>query len=285
MSIEQTRGSFNQCDRELVDLDKKLAEQAKKEANTNKKIYDIQKNITKSTYTYSLQFKQRQIDGYQKDLINIGERKAVLNKKIADKRKLRNDYMLRLQKEEAGEQKKLAQEQKSIQQNYERRISELTTQLIQQTSTVPIQNHLYSEKINEKYDVFISHASEDKESFADELNKELTERSVKVWYDTISITWGDSLRAKIDGGLKNSKYGIVILSNDYIKKGWTQYELDGLFNVEMNHGKIILPIWHNITKKEVQEFSPALAGRKALSSVMMTPAEIAEELVKLLEIN
>lgn len=285
MSIEQTRRSLNQCDRELVDLDKKIAEIAKKEAVTNKRIYDIQKSITKNTSIISVQSKQRQIDGYQKELINVGGKKADLNKKIADKKKLRADYMFRLQKEEVGEQKKFNQEQKNIQQNYEKRISELTTQLIQQTNTAHSQNNLYSEESNEKYDVFISHASEDKESFADELNKELIERSIKVWYDNLSIAWGDSLRAKIDNGLKNSKYGIVILSNDYIKKGWTQYELDGLFNVEMNHGKTILPIWHNITKKEVQEFSPALAGRKALSSVMMTPAEIAEELVKLLGIN
>jgi len=39
-----------------------------------------------------------------------------------------------------------------------------------------------------------------------------------VWYDALSIGWGDSLRAKIDDGLKKSKFGIVVLSKDYIRK-------------------------------------------------------------------
>lgn len=72
------------------------------------------------------------------------------------------------------------------------------------------------------------------------------------------------------------------MSENYIRKGWTRYELEGLFNIEMTQGKTILPIWHNITKQQVMEFSPVLAGRMALSSAILTPDEIAEEFVKLL---
>jgi hypothetical protein len=67
-----------------------------------------------------------------------------------------------------------------------------------------------------------------------------------------------------------------------IRKGWTQYELDGLFQREMTDGKTILPIWHKITKDEVQAFSPTLAGRKALNTAMLSAVEIAEELIGLL---
>ena len=35
-------------------------------------------------------------------------------------------------------------------------------------------------------------------------------------------------------------------------------------------------------KKEVQAFSPTLAGRKAMTTATMTPADIADELVSLL---
>ena len=75
--------------------------------------------------------------------------------------------------------------------------------------------HLYQSD-EEEYDVFISHASEDKESFADELYEELQDMDIKVLYDAVSMTWGDSLRSKIDNRLKKSKYGIVIISKDYI---------------------------------------------------------------------
>ena len=106
----------------------------------------------------------------------------------------------------------------------------------------------------------------------------IEEYNIKVWYDEFSIKWGDSLRKSIDKGLKSSKFGIVVISKSFIKKGWTNYELDGLFQKEMTYGKTILPIWHDITKDEVQDFSPSLAGRKALNTSMYTIKEIAEEL-------
>lgn len=132
------------------------------------------------------------------------------------------------------------------------------------------------------FDVFISHATEDKDGFVNEFVEELKNRNVKVWVDALRIQWGDSLRKSIDEGLKKSHFGIVVISPYFIAKGWTQYELDGLFEREMSGGKVILPIWHNITKNEVQKFSPSLAGRKAMTTEMMTAGEIADELVKLL---
>ncbi|HPK34669.1 MAG TPA: TIR domain-containing protein [Oscillospiraceae bacterium] len=274
---------MNQFDRELADLEKKLADEAKKEADKTKKINDTQRSITKNTSASTLQTKLRQIQGYQKDLVGILSNKADINKKIADKRKKRSDEAQRLQKEELAEAKKSEAVQNKIYANYEKRITDLTSQLTHDVVLQGSSTHLYCET-DEEYDVFISHASEDKESFADELCHELQEAGIKVWYDALSISWGDSLRKKIDNGLKKSKYGIVVLSNYYIQKGWTQYELDGLFQREMTGGKTILPIWHNISKKEVQDFSPTLAGRLALNTSMMTPKEISIELRKILEI-
>ena len=133
------------------------------------------------------------------------------------------------------------------------------------------------------YDVFISHATEDKADLVNELVSELKQRNVKIWVDALNIKWGDSLRKAIDEGLQKSRFGIVVISKYYIAKGWTQYELDGLFEKEMTGGKVVLPIWHNITKKEVLDFSPALAGRKALTTASMTPSDIADEVLSLLK--
>ena len=287
MSVEQTQRILNQLDKELVALEKKLADELKKEADKSKRINDVQRSITKNTSPSTVQSKLRQIQGYQSELVKINNNKADINKRIADKRKKRTDVVIKLQREEAEEAKRAAREQQRIYDAYERRIAELNTQAAQPAIPKSVERtNLYQQAhTEEEYDVFISHASEDKESFADALCKELQEAGIKVWYDTLSIAWGDSLRAKIDNGLKKSKYGIVIISRDYIKKGWTQYELDGLFQREMTGGKTILPIWHNITKQEVEEFSHTLAGRKALNSSSMTPAEIANELRMILGIN
>ena len=99
----------------------------------------------------------------------------------------------------------------------------------------------------------------------------------------INLNGGDSMREKIDKGLAKSKYGVVVLSPNYIAehKYWTKAELNGLFQVEDISGKVILPIWHNLTKKQVVEYSPIIADRKAMTTAAMTPEEIATELKEL----
>ena len=114
------------------------------------------------------------------------------------------------------------------------------------------------------YDAFLCHASEDKEEIANDLFLELKNRGKKIWYDDFVLRLGDSLRQKIDEGLKYSKYGIVILSRNFFNKNWPKVELDGLFDKEVSLSrKVILPIWHKITKEEVQQQSHILAGRFA----------------------
>jgi hypothetical protein len=118
-----------------------------------------------------------------------------------------------------------------------------------------------------RYDAFISHASEDKDSIARPLYDYLKNKGLTIWYDDFTLTVGDSLRKSIDHGLRNSVCGIVILSRNFFIKEWTQRELDGLFALADNTpNKIILPIWHEITKTEVSRYSPMLAGLLALSS-------------------
>ena len=70
------------------------------------------------------------------------------------------------------------------------------------------------------WDVFISHASEDKETVARPLAEALARRGVKVWFDAEQLTLGDSLRRSIDQGLAQSRYGIVILSRRFFAKEW-----------------------------------------------------------------
>lgn len=204
---------------------------------------------------------------------------ADLGKKIAEKRKKRAEAYLRLQKEQQNEQKKQDKVNQQIQASYEARIKELQQQLLQPvvtTTTTPI-------AADEEYDVFVSHAYEDKESFVDEFVEALRNQELKVWYDMDKLKWGDSMREKIDRGLAKSRYGVVILSPNYIAehKYWTKAELNGLFQVETVNGKTILPIWHNLTKKQVVEYSPIIADRKAMTTALMTPEEIAAELKEL----
>jgi hypothetical protein len=121
----------------------------------------------------------------------------------------------------------------------------------------------YAAGMGKKWDVFISHASEDKESFVRPLAKKLKESGLQVWFDETALTIGDSLRDKIDGGLSQSRFGIVVLSPHFFEKPWTKMELDGLVSEEVSGIKVILPIWHEVDRDWVRRFSPILAGRLA----------------------
>ena len=136
---------------------------------------------------------------------------------------------------------------------------------------------------NPSHDVFVCHASEDK-AYVDRLVAALKRADVKVWYDKDFLKWGDGLRSFIDRGLANSRYGIVVFSRAFLKrKHWTEHELNGLFAKERNGRKVILPIWHRITDRELLKYSPAFADRIAMISNRDTVSDIVENLKALLD--
>jgi hypothetical protein len=139
-------------------------------------------------------------------------------------------------------------------------------------------NDTVEDNVVRQYDVFISHASEDKDEVVRPLAYALQNYGLKVWYDEFEMKIGDSLRRKIDKGLANSRFGIVVLSRSFISKGWTNYELDGIVTKVNSGEQILLPIWHNITKKEVMDFSPSLADKVARNTSNYTIEEIAQEI-------
>lgn len=155
-------------------------------------------------------------------------------------------------------------------------------------STVPslVQNKeigFGADSITRKYDVFISHASEDKEEVVRPLANALKQTGLEIWYDEFEMKIGDSLRRKIDKGLANSRFGIVVLSKSFIKKGWTNYELDGIITKAVSGDQIVLPIWHNITKQEVLDYSPSLADKLARNTSTYTVEEIAKEIYEVIK--
>lgn len=283
MNSSYYQNKINQLDKEIAELEKKIAAESKTEADKSARIITIQRSITKYTSASTASMRMWQIETLNKDIVKAQQKRADLQKKQADKRTQRAKFAIDLQREIERENKKSALEQKKIQELYEQKVEALTKSLNEALMAKQSSVNLYIQTDDAEYDVFISHASEDKTPFVEELVKALQDKDVKVWYDSLNIAWGDSLRKQIDDGLKKSRFGIVVLSENYIKKGWTQYELDGLFDIEMAKGKTILPIWHNITKQQVMDFSPTLAGRKALTSATMTAKEIADtfdELIK-----
>lgn len=131
---------------------------------------------------------------------------------------------------------------------------------------------------NREFDVFISHASEEKEVLVRPLAEALRSRGLAVWFDEFELRVGDSLRRKIDAGIARSRFGLIVLSKSFFAKGWPAYELDGLVSRAVDGSQVLLPIWHEISKDEVIQASPSLADKIALRTSDYSVDEIADEL-------
>ena len=126
---------------------------------------------------------------------------------------------------------------------------------------------------DKKWDVFVCHASEDKDSFVHPLAVSLRRLGVEVWYDKFSLRLGDSLSRSIDDGLANSRFGVVVISPHFIGKAWPERELSGLVSREIDQGRVIIPIWHGVTRRQVLNFSPPLADKLAIRTEEYATAE------------
>jgi len=117
------------------------------------------------------------------------------------------------------------------------------------------------------FDLFISHASEDKEGFVRELVALLERHGLRVWFDEAELQVGDSLVGSIDEGLRRSRFGVVVLSPAFFAKHWPRTELDALANREISSGeRVVLPIWLDVEAEEFRNYSPLLASKLALRS-------------------
>lgn len=281
MSSGQHQRTINSLDKDIADLEKKKSQIEKDAAKLQKNIADSKKDISRTKSASTKINKSKQITSWTAELAKKQATIASYSKKIADKQAKRNSEYQKLQHALSEEQKLQMQANKQIQKNYERIIDQFSQHITLSDLVTNREQHSHSE---ETYDVFISHAWEDKETFVDNFVNKLEQLGMRVWYDTKKIQWGDSMRTNIDEGLRKSTFGIIVLSPHYIAKGkyWTKEELNGLFQLESINGKKILPIWHNLTKEQLMHFSPMIADKKALNTKDMTSEDIAQALKDLL---
>jgi len=131
-----------------------------------------------------------------------------------------------------------------------------------------------------EWDLFLSHASEDKDTFARPLALALSKLGASVWYDEFSLRIGDSLSRSIDKGLRDSTFGVVVISLQFLGKPWPEYELRGLVSREIDEDRVILPIWHGVSRRQVVAFSPPLADKVALKTEGLQAEDVAIQVLR-----
>lgn len=148
----------------------------------------------------------------------------------------------------------------------------------------------YQAKNLPEYDVFISHANKDKEELIEELYHSLDMLGIKIFYDKESLEWGDNWKERILNGVKKAEFAIIVISENFFDREWTERELSELLNRQNRNGqKLILPITHNITTQQLKEKYPNVADIQALDSKKYTCDQIAllfaKQLIKRLKAN
>jgi hypothetical protein len=133
-----------------------------------------------------------------------------------------------------------------------------------------------------KWDLFISHAKEDKKDLVEPLATNLERLGVSVWYDKLSLSAGDRLSAAIDKGLKNSVFGLLVISPAFLAKKWPKYEGEVLLEREKAADTMILALWHNVEYEQVYIWSPELADRLPIRTYGLNSVDIALEIIKVI---
>ena len=162
----------------------------------------------------------------------------------------------------------------------------LKTEMTQKGLNLLLRDGAYakSRSDHDKPLAFISHDSRDKDAFVTDLVRELSIRLCPVWYDEYRLKPGDSLREQIESGLKSCRRCIVILSKNFFSNpGWTKKEFDSIYTREIIKAEnVIIPVWLDVTKDDVFDYSPSLADRLGIPA-SLGAEEVASRLVRVLK--
>ena len=141
-------------------------------------------------------------------------------------------------------------------------------------------------KTNRKqYDVFISHANADKLDYVDELYLAIRKLGISIFYDSEVLSWGDKWKDVILSGTESSEFAIIVISENFFDREWTERELSEFLNRQNESGqKIILPLLHNITVEDLKAKYPVVGDIQCISTDKYSKDQVtvllAKELIK-----
>lgn len=276
---------IQQLQKEIANDENQLALEGSKKVQKEKLLLSAEQSLRRKNAPATIRMKEGQIIRLKTEISQIDKKAAEILKKISQKKGRLLNLNSQLKQEKDREKRLEANLEKRIRQQESFEKQQLKEELIRlrELSREAIMNPSNSQSEDLQFDFFISHASEDKEPFVRTLAEKLQEAGAKVWYDTFVLKVGDSLRAEISKGLNKSRYGVVVLSESFFRKTWTNRELSGLMEIETLTKKVILPIWHKVTRDEVVAYDPILADKKALNTSVGSLDQIVNELMTMLE--
>lgn len=120
---------------------------------------------------------------------------------------------------------------------------------------------------DKEYDVFISHASQDKYVYVEKLYEALKKLKIRVFYDKEEIEWGDNWKERILRGTQKSEFAIIVISYHFFDKEWTERELEEFMKRQNeSNQKIVLPLLYRVSVAKFKEHYPFLEGIHCLTA-------------------
>lgn len=272
---------------QVVQLRVQLSKLSATVADKRKKAAAARAAAAKTKSAATQRTKQREADTAEKAANDAEAKRSGLEKKIADLEKKVAASQTKYEKQQQSSQAKaleqLRKQNESAARQFtpRRRLGDPAPEPFTPARRLGERAVEVAASALDTYDVFLSHASEDKDEIARPLMEALQALGVTVWFDELKIKVGQSIRQEIERGISHARYGVVVLSPSFFAKQWTQAELDALFSKKMTTGEnMLLPVWHRVTKDQVQAQSSLLAGVLALNTSLMTVEEIAAALAE-----
>jgi hypothetical protein len=266
---------IQQAQRVIERYQRDLNSKSGQEADKVKRISDLQSRLTRTKNPSTVRSITKELERLNRDIAQLRKDQAGLQKRISDETRKLHDAQNQYNVEQSKEQARLLSSLRRLEEEEARKRDRVVEQI---EASLPAAEAA----VDASFHAFISHASEDKEDIARPLAEGLQKRGYRIWYDDFQLRVGHSLRRSIDQGLASSRFGIVIFSPNFFAKDWPQYELDGLVNNEVSGAARILPLWHKVSKNEVQRYSPSLADKVALNTANYTLEELVDKLAEVI---
>jgi hypothetical protein len=109
-------------------------------------------------------------------------------------------------------------------------------------------------------DVFISHASADKERYVLPLSRAMAHERITFWLDSAEIRWGDNILMQINAGLQQTRFMLLCLSKAFLERPWPESEMSAALAIQNSSGvKKVLPLILN-SSEEVLHAYPIIHG-------------------------
>jgi len=118
--------------------------------------------------------------------------------------------------------------------------------------------------VQDYFDVFISFAVEDR-PIVTAVAEKLSDNQLKVWHSG-KLREGEHIASEIGKVINQSKYAVLILTDEYLQPGWARTEMKHLYN-QMAQEKIkLIPVWVNVDLSKIEDTFPLLSSIFAIKN-------------------